>query len=121
MGALSRSPPDMGVGLRAGLKDGEQEGREQGGTGGRTGGGAVETLIWGWTQNAVSTVRPGDKETFWYVWEGAGRRVWRAQASVSNAIRLKPVTLLSGLSPHRYCLACILATSKVSSLFSLLW
>ena len=118
------------MGLRAGPKDGEPEGRDSRcwsperrdwGTGGRTGGGAVETLIWGWTQNAASTVRPGDKETFWYVWEGAGRRVWRAQASVSNAIGLKPVTLLSGLSPHRSCLACILATSKVSSLFSLLW
>lgn len=37
------------------------------GTGGRTGGQAVETLVWGWTQNVVNTVRPGDKETFWSV------------------------------------------------------
>lgn len=37
------------------------------GTGGRTGGGAVETLVWGWTQNVVNTMRPGDKETFWSV------------------------------------------------------
>lgn len=37
------------------------------GTGGRTGGRAVETLVWGWTQNVVNTVRPGDKETFWSV------------------------------------------------------
>lgn len=34
------------------------------GTGGRTGGEAMETLVWGWTQNVVNTVRPGDKETF---------------------------------------------------------